>query len=70
MDNIFKILMVCFSLMGIFFLARDIKRDVYLLHTGECPLLIEFESLREAEETSFLPVTAFESCPGGICPVK
>lgn len=65
-----KKLLELIFVLAILFGTPNINRDVYYLYENEYPLVIEFEKLREAEEISFLPVTVFEECPGGVCPVR
>lgn len=55
---------------GLIFAPQSIKRDIYTLYVDEFPLVKEYESLLESEESGSLPVTAFEECPGGVCPIK
>ncbi len=59
-----------FIILGLIWGTADINRDVYYVYGDEFPLVIEFEKLREAEETSLLPTTVFEECPGGVCPIR
>ncbi len=64
-----KYLVLCFVL-GLIFAPRSINREVSDLYADDFPLLKEYENLVESEESGAFPVTAFEECPGGICPVK
>lgn len=62
--------LILLSIVGLFFTTQSIDRNIYEPYVGEFPLIKEYERLIESEESGRSPVTAFEECPGGVCPLK
>lgn len=60
--------LILIIILGLIFTPQPIKRDVYKIYTNEIPLMIEYESLIDSEESAAGPITSFEECPGGVCP--
>jgi len=65
-----KIYLNIIFILALVFGSAEINRDVYRLASNGYPLVSEFEKIKEAEGSGSQPLTAFEECIGGVCPLR